>query len=79
MTTATPSNTTTGSLYLRGADVNEALAWRGLNVLDDGRLILCLTGYAPGIAVEIVFQNPAELIGFRDALNRIIDIEELDS
>ncbi|MGA1556918.1 MAG: hypothetical protein ACO4AY_12830 [Ilumatobacteraceae bacterium] len=71
MTTAT-SNQAIGGVQVYVPTVTEALLNYGIQVYPEGKVLVNLTGYAPGLTITIVCRNVEELVQLEDTFSRCV-------
>ena len=69
MTTAT-SNQAIGGVQVYVPTVTEALLNYGIQVYPEGKVLVNLTGYAPGLTITIVCRNVDELYELQTAFGK---------
>lgn len=71
MTTAT-SNQAIGGVQVYVPTVIEALLKYGIQVTPSGKVLVNLTGYAPGMTITIVCQDDEELVQLEETFSRCV-------
>jgi len=71
MTTAT-FHQAIGGVQVYVPTVTEALLNYGIEVYTDGKVLVNLTGYAPGITITIVCHDVEELVQLEDTFSRCV-------
>ena len=71
MTTAT-SNQAIGGVQVYVPTVIEALLKYGIDPYPDGKVLVNLTGYAPGMTITIVCRNVEELVQLEETFSRCV-------